>query len=455
MLQIVNPATEEVIATLNESSPEDIQRAFDAAKAARGAWASTPLEQRMACLARFQTLLREHTEEVAQTLSAEVGKPLSQARSEVKGTLGRLDFFLSHAPGVLDDEVVLDDGAMREVIRREPLGVVANISAWNYPIFVGSNVFVPALLTGNAVLYKPSEFATLTGLKLAELMWEAGVPRDVFQVLVGGGAVGSALVALPVDGIFFTGSHATGKRIAEAAAGRMLQLQLELGGKDPIYVCGDVDVEKVAPGVADGAFYNAGQGCCSVERIYVERPIYDAFVAAFVAEVKSWKQGDPTQEGTYLGPMTRKAQLGFLEAQVQDAVAKGARLLCGGKRVEGTGYYFEPTVLVDVDHTMSVMRDESFGPIIGIAPVDSDAEAIAKMNDTDYGLTAGVYTPDLGRAEPILGALNVGSAYWNCCDRVSPRLPWSGRQASGVGLTLSTHGIRAFTRPKALHLRRV
>ena len=242
MLQIVNPATEEVIATLNESSPEDIQRAFDAAKAAK--WAHTPLEQRMACLARFQTLLREHTEEVAQTLSAEVGKPLSQARSEVKGTLGRLDFFLAQAPGVLDDEVVLDDGAMREVIRREPLGVVANISAWNYPIFVGSNVFVPALLTGNAVLYKPSEFATLTGLKLAELMWEAGVPRDVFQVLVGGGAVGSALVALPVDGIFFTGSHATGKRIAEAAAGRMLQLQLELGGKDPIYVCGDVDVEK-------------------------------------------------------------------------------------------------------------------------------------------------------------------------------------------------------------------
>jgi acyl-CoA reductase-like NAD-dependent aldehyde dehydrogenase len=272
--------------------------------------------------------------------------------------------------------------------------------------------------------------------------------------LVGGGAVGSALVALPVDGIFFTGSHATGKRIAEAAAGRMLQLQLELGGKDPIYVCGDVDVEKVAPGVADGAFYNAGQGCCSVERVYVERPIYDAFVAAFVAEVKSWKQGDPTEEGTYLGPMTRKAQLSFLEAQVQDAVAKGARLLCGGKRVEGTGYYFEPTVLVDVDHTMSVMRDESFGPIIGIAPVDSDAEAIAKMNDTDYGLTAGVYTPDLARAEPILAALHVGSAYWNCCDRVSPRLPWSGRQASGVGLTLSTHGIRAFTRPKALHLRR-
>jgi acyl-CoA reductase-like NAD-dependent aldehyde dehydrogenase len=220
-----------------------------------------------------------------------------------------------------------------------------------------------------------------------------------------------------------------------------------------VYVCEDVDVKKAAAGLADGAFYNTGQSCCSVERIYVNERVFDVFVEAFVAEVRRFRRGDPTSEETYIGPLTRAPQLEVLEEQVKDAVRKGARVLVGGKRAKGKGNWFEPTVLVGVDHTMAVMREESFGPIIGLMPVAGDDEAVALMNDTDYGLTAGVYTQDRTRAERILSRVDSGSVYWNCCDRVSPRLPWSGTRSSGVGLTLSTYGIETFTRPKAWHLR--
>jgi acyl-CoA reductase-like NAD-dependent aldehyde dehydrogenase len=235
---------------------------------------------------------------------------------------------------------------------------------------------------------------------------------------------------------------------------RMVKLQLELGGKDPIYVCEDVDIAKAAAGIADGAFYNTGQSCCSVERIYVNHAVFDRFVDAFVAEVRKLRRGDPNEDATYIGPLTRAPQLKVLEGQVKDAVRKGAKILTGGKRVKGPGNWFEPTVLVGVNHSMAVMRDETFGPVIGIMPVKSDADAVLKMNDTEYGLTAGVYTPDRARAEKILAQVHSGSVYWNCCDRVSPRLPWSGVGDSGIGLTLSTYGIETFTRPKAWHLRK-
>jgi acyl-CoA reductase-like NAD-dependent aldehyde dehydrogenase len=314
-------------------------------------------------------------------------------------------------------------------------------------------VFIPALLAGNTVLYKPSEFASMTGLEIARILHESGIPEDVFIPLIGGRETGAALLKQPVDGVFFTGSYATGRHIAEAVRWRMVKLQLELGGKDPIYVCDDVDIAKAAAGIADGAFYNTGQSCCSVERIYVNEKVFKSFVDAFVAEVKGYKRGDPADDKTYIGPLTRAPQLKVLEAQVKDAKKKGAKVLMGGAPLKGKGNWFEPTVLVDVNHSMDVMRDESFGPLIGIMPVRNDAEAVKLMNDTDYGLTAGVYTRDRRRAEKVLAGVSSGSVYWNCCDRVSPRLPWSGVGNSGIGLTLSTYGIETFTRPKAWHLR--
>jgi acyl-CoA reductase-like NAD-dependent aldehyde dehydrogenase len=285
------------------------------------------------------------------------------------------------------------------------------------------------------------------------LLHRAGVPDDVFVPLVGAGEVGAALVAQPLDGLFFTGSHATGRRIASALGSRFVKLQLELGGKDPTWVCEDADVGMAAASLADGAMYNAGQSCCAVERIYVHERIHDAFVEAFVQVVRGLRVGDPMDEASDVGPLARAPQVELLQAQVADALSRGATLRCGGHRIERAGHWFEPTVLTEVDATMALMREESFGPVIGIQKAASDDEAVALMNDTRYGLTAGVYTPDEARATRLLSQLRTGSVYWNCCDRVSPRLPWSGRGDSGIGLTLSTHGIQTFTRPKAWHLR--
>jgi acyl-CoA reductase-like NAD-dependent aldehyde dehydrogenase len=453
-MKITNPATEAVIRELPEDTRATIADKVGRARAAQPAWWATPIAERVRILGKWKELVTAHEDRLAKTLTLEMGKPISQAKNELRALDGRVSFFLDHAAQVAAAEVVQAE-PVDEQIRWEPLGLVANVSAWNYPYFVGSNVFVPALLTGNAVLYKPSEHATLTGLAIGELLHEAGVPADVFQVIVGAGETGRALIEQPIAGVFFTGSYATGKRIAETVAGRLVKVQLELGGKDPGYVCDDADPKVAAESLADGAMYNTGQSCCSVERIYVHEAIARPFVDAFMATVKGFVAGDPLDKNTYIGPLARKEQLAVLEAQVSDAVAKGATLLTGGKRDASRpqGYYFEPTVLVDVTSEMQVMRDESFGPIIGIQIVKSDDEAVLAMNDTEYGLTAGVYTKNRERAERLLGALDAGSVYWNCCDRVSPRLPWTGRRHSGIGSTLSAHGIRAFLQPKAYHLR--
>jgi acyl-CoA reductase-like NAD-dependent aldehyde dehydrogenase len=460
MLTIVNPATEEILQTVESDTPETIAAKYQRSRKAQPGWASTPLEERLDAIRRFRDLLIEQTEELAQILTSEMGKGISQARGELNATPGRVDYFLEHTAALLAEERVfpIDPNttgpfAMEERISLEPLGVIANISAWNYPWFVGTNVYVPALLTGNTVLYKPSEYSTLTGLAMTRLLHEAGIPEDVFQCIVGGGEAGVALLEQPINGVFFTGSYGTGRKIAEAVAGRLIKVQLELGGKDPAYVRGDVDPVTAAQGLADGAFYNTGQSCCAVERIYVHESIHDAFVETFVKTVQGFVSGAPTEDNTYIGPLTRDPQRDILEDQIADAVEKGASLLTGGKRVDGKGYYFEPTVLTHVDHSMKVMRDESFGPVIGIMKVSGDDEAISLMNDTTYGLTAGVYTTQLEDAKPLMSQLNAGSVYWNCCDRVSPRLPWTGRGHSGMGSTLSTIGIQTFLQPKAWHLR--
>jgi len=454
-MKVINPATGAVIAEVDADDAAAVRNKYAVARAAQPRWAAVPIRKRLEAIAKFRENIVARHEALARTLTSEVGKPIRQSRNELNGLLGRIDFFLAEAVGALREEKIYADATQKldERITHEPLGVIANISAWNYPYFVGSNVFVPALVSGNAVLYKPSEFATLTGLHIADMLHEAGVPRDVFVPVIGDGATGAALTRQSVDGIFFTGSYATGAKIAAAAARRMVKVQLELGGKDPIYVCDDVDVQAAAAAVADGAFYNTGQSCCSVERIYVHESIHDAFVAAFVAEVKSYKIGDPMDESTYIGAITRRPQLDVLKQQVADAKKKGAKLLTGGGVIRGKGNWFEPTVFTGVDHSMAMMRDESFGPIIGIQSVADDDAAVDLMNDTEYGLTAGVYTNDDKRARRILKRSHSGSVYWNCCDRVSPRLPWSGVGHSGIGLTLSTYGIQTFTRPKAWHLR--
>lgn len=452
-MDVINPATGKVELQFAEDSAATVQEKFLKAKAASRAWSRRPFAERAAMVKKFSDLLGQKVDECARALTLDMGKPLAQATGEVKGTISRIAFFLEQAEKRMARTQVFSEGGMEESIGFEPLGVIANISAWNYPWFVGSNVFIPALLTGNTVLFKPSELSIRTGRLIGQIMKEAGVPNDVFQCVFGGATTGAALLAQPINGAFFTGSYQTGKKISEQLAGRMVRLQMELGGKDPAYVRNDADPVAAAQGLADGAFYNAGQSCCGIERIYVHESIYDKFVEEFVAFAKNAKVGDPLAEGTYIGPLTRSAQLKFLENQVSDALAKGAKLLTGGKRIPGDGFFFQPTVMVDVSHAMDIMTEESFGPVIGIMKVKNDAEALQLMNDTKYGLTAGIFTKEKKVAESMMVDLNAGSVYWNCCDRVSPRLPWSGRGWSGIGSTLSYLGIDAFLQPKAWHMR--
>lgn len=453
-MKIINPATEEVIGELTPDDAAAVAAKLGRLREGQRAWVRQPLAARLECLARFGALVKEKEQVLAETLTAETGKPCTQALNEIRGAAGRITHLLEHAERWLSPEK-MGGGETEEWIHYEPLGVIGNISAWNYPYNVGYNVFLYALAAGNAVLYKPSEYAAGTGAALTALLHEAGVPADVFACVQGGPETGALLLDSPLDGYFFTGSYRTGAHIAARLAGRLVPLQLELGGKDPLYVAGDVpDIARTAAAVAEGAFYNAGQSCCAVERIYVQEQIHDAFLEAFVAEVKGYRVGDPRDPATFIGPVTRKAQLELIQAQIADALAKGARLCCGGGLPGGPGYFMEPAVLAEVDHRMALMKEESFGPVVGIQRVRDDAEALALMADTDYGLTAAVYSADRERAEKILAQLQVGTAYWNCCDRVSPALPWSGRKHSGIGSTLSYQGIRAFTQPKGYHLRR-
>jgi acyl-CoA reductase-like NAD-dependent aldehyde dehydrogenase len=455
-MQIINPATEEIIREIQEDNAEALREKFRILKAAQVNWFAAGLEQRIKVLQHFSEGMAEQIESLALILTSEVGKPLQQSRNEINGARTRIKWLTENAQKYLGDEQMTKSGELEERISYEPLGVICNISAWNYPWLVGVNVFVAALLAGNAVMYKPSEYSTLTGMEVEKLLNAAGLPAGVFQTALGTGKTGEILLSLPFDGYFFTGSYKTGKYIYEKTASKMVPCQLEMGGKDPLYVADDIaDIKQVAAGTADGAFYNNGQSCCSVERIYVHEAVYDEYVNEFVKEVASWKTGDPTEAGVYFGPLTRREQVAVLENQVADALSKGARMLTGGKRSIGKGYYFEPTILTNVNQDMLVMKEESFGPIIGIMKVADDTEAIRHMRDTEYGLTAAVYSSDKGRAEKILRQINAGSGYWNCCDRVSAALPWSGRNHSGFGVALSHAGLHSFVRPKAWHLREI
>ncbi len=453
-MQIINPATEEIIGQVAEDTEATVNEKFAALRGGQPGWGAVSVEERVACIGRFCDALDAEKEELARTLTAESGKPLQQSYNELNGARSRIKWLMEHAAQWLAEEWIVAEGATREKIVYEPLGIIANISAWNYPYLVGVNVFIPALLGGNAVLYKPSEYATLTGLHIQRLLHGAGVPENVFQLVAGKGAAGEWLLQLPLNGYFFTGSYRTGRIIAERVASKLVPCQLELGGKDPLYVMDDVaDVEKVAAAALEGVVYNNGQSCCAVERIYVQEGVYDAFVRAYTEQARKLVIGDPMDAATEIGPLSRPGQLEFLLGQIGDAVGKGAKLVAGGNRVERKGYFIEPAVLVDVDHRMKVMTEESFGPVVGIQRVKDDAEAAELMGDTEYGLTAAVYSASYERAENVMRQVNTGTVYWNCCDRVSAGLPWSGRKHSGLGMTLSYQGIRAFVQPKAYHIR--
>ncbi len=437
------------------TSETDLDRALVDARTAARALAAMSVEERVALTDRALAKFESRKDEIARDITRQMGKPLSQARGEVDGMAGRWRHMQSIAKEALADVMIPKDSFDRR-IRKEPLGVVLDLPAWNYPLLTAVNAVVPAVLAGNAVVIKHSPRTPLCGEHFARAFAEAGAPRGAVSAVFFDYERTERLVADPrIDHVLFTGSIHGGHRIQAAAKNRFLHVGLELGGNDPAYAAADCDLAKTVENVVDGAIYNAGQSCCSVERVYVHRSIYDRFVAAAEPLVRAYVLGDPSSDATTLGCIAQPNHPQELAAFIADATQKGARLVAGGKAtsVSGKGRFFEATMLVDVPQAADLMKKESFGPILAIAPVDSDEEALARMNDSELGLTASVWTSDRARAERMANELQFGTVYMNRCDSLDPALPWTGVKDSGRGVTLGTLGFDALTRPKSIHFR--
>lgn len=454
LMNLVNPATEETFRTVEPTSESELASVLERMRVAQWKWRDVPVSERVEICRGFVDAFRSIKESVALDITRQMGKPLVQARREVDTTLDRAETMLRLAAKALQDDELPPKEGFRRFIRHEPLGIVLDIPAWNYPLLIAVNVVIPALLAGNAVLIKHARLTPLCGDAFVDAFRKTSLPPDlVASIHVGHATVSRLVDRRAVDFISFTGSVEGGREVYRQASAQLLDMGLELGGKDPALVCEDANFDFAVANLVDGAFYNAGQSCCAVERIYVMRPLFSRFVDAYVAEVEKYKVGNPEDAATDIGPLAQRKAVEFLEFQINQAVGRGARVLTGGRRVPGPGYFFQPTVLLDVDHGMSVMMEESFGPVIGIMPVDNEEEAVRLMNDSPYGLTASIWTEDAARGEALAGRTAAGTVYVNRCDYLDPELAWVGIKDSGHGCTLSHLGFLHLTRPKSFHLR--
>ena len=452
----VNPATGEVLRVFECATEKEIFAAVERARTAQHVWAGIGIRKRIAVLKQFQRALLEKKLEIAAAISLEAGKPQAEAlTTEVLVVLDAARFLIDNAYRLMRDEPVshgnLATKLKRGLLVREPYGVVGIISPWNYPFSIPATETLAALVAGNAVVLKPSEFTSLAALELKSLLHSAGVPEDIFQVLTGDGATGAALVGSPIDKLVFTGSVATGKRIAAAAAARLLPVVLELGGKDPMLVLDDADVDVASSAGVWGAFLNAGQTCLSVERCYVHHDLYEKFLAACVEKTQRLRLGVGAEENADVGPMIHQNQLRIVETQVEDAVARGARVLVGGSRAtELGGNFYRPTVLADVTHEMRIMREETFGPVLPVMAFDNDAKAVALANDSVYGLAASIWTRDSARGEKLARQIQAGTVMVNdvvSCFGIS-EAPHGGVKSSGVGRAHGRFGLEEMVRLK-------
>jgi acyl-CoA reductase-like NAD-dependent aldehyde dehydrogenase len=456
IIRAVNPASGEVLREIACATSADVTEAVSRARGAQPEWERTSLRHRLAVVEKFQRLLTERKQQVARVITSESGKPYAEALlTEILVVLDTARFLRDECYEFLREKPVPHGSLVTKTKRgrliHEPYGVIGIISPWNYPFAIPATESLAAIVTGNAVVLKPSELTPLSALELAVLLREAGVPENIFQVLVGDGLTGAALAESNIDKLVFTGSVATGKRIAQMSAARLLPVVLELGGKDPMVVLEDADLDVVSSGAVWGAFVNAGQACLSVERCYVHRKIYDSFTSLCAA--KQVRIGNGMDPATDIGPLIHERQLRTVEQHVEDARAHGARVLTGGKRLPSLGpNFYSPTVLADVTHQMLVMREETFGPVLPIMPFDSDDEAIRLANDSEYGLAASVWTRDRSRGEKIARQIKAGTVMVNdtiSCYGIS-EAPHGGIKASGIGRTHGKLGLEEMVRAKYL-----
>lgn len=459
----VNPATGTLLQEFESTSAVQIQEGVLRAHEAQPGWAQLSIAKRIAILGNFQKLLHERKTEVARLITREAGKPYVEALlTEVMVVLDATRFLIENTHAFLRDEPVAHGNlamkTKRGTLVREPHGVIGIIAPWNYPFSIPATEALAALATGNAVIVKPSEFTSLVALELESLLHKAGVPKLIVQVAVGDGSSGAALLESGIDKLVFTGSVATGKRIAQAAAGRLLPVLLELGGKDPMLVLEDADLDVASSGAVWAAFMNAGQTCLSVERCYVQQGIYENFLQQCVAKTAKLRVGDGMDEATEVGPMIHEKQLSIVEAQVEDARRRGARILAGGRRLPELGpNFYAPTIVADVTPAMMLMREETFGPVLAVAPFREDEQAIQLANDSEFGLAASVWTRHRGRGEKIARRLRAGTVMVNdaiACFGIS-EAPHGGVKASGIGRTHGKFGLDEMVRVKYVDVERI
>jgi acyl-CoA reductase-like NAD-dependent aldehyde dehydrogenase len=456
-IPVENPATGGTVATVRDTSPEEVAEMARRARAAQPEWEAYGFEGRGRVLLRMQKWVMDNAERIVETIVSETGKTYEDAELAEIGYAGNaFGFWARQAPHYLGDEKVKSSQVLvkgkRIVNRYRPLGLIGVIGPWNYPLTNSFGDCIPALAAGNAVILKPSEITPLTSMLLAEGLRECGLPENVLQVATGRGETGAALIE-NVDMIMFTGSTRTGRKVAEAAARRLIPASLELGGKDPMIVLADADVERAANFATYFSMQNAGQTCISIERAYVEEPVYDEFVAKVTDKVRSLRVGPPHGPGSVeVGAITFPPQMETIKDHMQDAVQKGARILTGGAEVPGPGRFFEPTVLVDVDHSMKAMTEETFGPTLPIMKVRDAEEAVRLANDSPYGLGASVFSRDAARGEEIARRIEAGAADVNdaMINYTVLELPMGGWKASGLGSRHGASGIRKYCRQQAI-----
>ncbi len=456
-LKCVSPVDGSVYVERSLAQSGEIAAALEKARAAQTVWRHTPLSERQALLTKAVDAFVAKRDEIAEEISWQMGRPLSQAPGEVGGFEERARHMIEIGPKALADVAVEPKEGFTRFIRRDPLGVVFIVAPWNFPYLTAVNSVIPALMAGNAVILKHSAQTPLCAERFAEAFAAAGLPEGLFQFLHLSHADALKLIGSEgIDFVAFTGSVNAGRAVQEAGAKRFIGMGLELGGKDPGYVRPDVKLEQAVETLVDGAFFNSGQSCCGIERIYVHTDVYDDFVEGAAELVRSYRLGNPLEGDTNLGPMVRAAAADFVRGQTTEAVAKGAQALIDTDAFpmdrEGTPY-LAPQVLIDVDHSMRVMSEESFGPIVGIMKVTSDEEAIGLMNDSDFGLTASIWTTDEDAALSIGDRIETGTWFMNRCDYLDPALAWTGVKDSGRGCSLSQVGYEQLTRPKSFHLR--
>jgi acyl-CoA reductase-like NAD-dependent aldehyde dehydrogenase len=457
-ISVVDPATGKTLGDFESADTAAVNAAAVRARAAHRAWREVPLRKRLEVVAKFQHILAERKREIATVITSEAGKPLPEALlTEVLVVLDAARFLLQKSYAFLQEESVahgsLATKAKRGRVLREPYGVVGIISPWNYPFAIPGVQVLTAVVAGNAVVLKPSELTPFSSLKIAELLSSAGLPPGVLEVVPGDGTTGAALVDATIDKLIFTGSVATGKRIAQSAAARLLPVVLELGGKDPMIVLDDADIDVASSGATWGAFVNAGQACLSVERCYVHRSIYESFLSACVEKARQLRVGNGAEPGIDVGPMIHERQLKTVEEHVAEAKSLGARLLIGGERLSSLGpNFYAPTILADVNHQMRIMREETFGPVLPIMPFDSDDEAVRLANDSQFGLAASIWTRDRARGERVARQIQAGTVMINdavSCFAIS-EAPHGGVKASGIGRTHGLFGLEEMVQIKYL-----